>query len=262
MSELLSLQGEAVAVEIYHPTNPIADAILVHGFTGSKEDFDFMAPLLVERGYRVATLDNRGQNDSPHSDRADAYSINSLARDLIELSEKLGLKNPHILGHSLGGMVAQRAVVQAPQLFASLTLMCSGPSANPRPRVEPMREQLASTSTMQEMWELYMDQSLREHPRYELMKRRWLRSDKRSVETHAHELMTFTSVVPEIAATKIPTHVIYGAQDDAWPFEMQDQMAADLSAPVTVIADAGHCPNEDQPEMTADKVARFWASIN
>ncbi|MEO0011574.1 MAG: hypothetical protein RIQ39_1163, partial [Actinomycetota bacterium] len=71
-------------------------------------------------------------------------------------------------------------------------------------------------------------------------------------------LSTFTSVIPQVVATKIPSHVIYGESDDAWPLAMQDQMAKDLSAPVSVIKDAGHCPNEDQPESTVAAIADFW----
>ena len=35
-------------------------------------------------------------------------------------------------------------------------------------------------------------------------------------------------------------------------------MARDLDAPVTVIPDTGHCPNEDRPEDTAEVIAEFW----
>jgi len=77
----------------------------------------------------------------------------------------------------------------------------------------------------------------------------------------AKDLSTFTSVISEVAATRIASHVIYGESDDAWPLAMQDQMAADLSAPVTVIKDAGHCPNEDQPEATAKVIADFWSTL-
>ena len=60
----------------------------------------------------------------------------------------------------------------------------------------------------------------------------------------------------------LPVHVVYGENDDAWPLAMQDQMARDLDAPVTVIPDAGHCPNEDRPEDTAAVIADFWDTIN
>ena len=99
------------------------------------------------------------------------------------------------------------------------------------------------------------------HKREELMGKRWLANDVRSILRQARELGSFTSVIPEVAATKISTHIIYGENDDAWPLAMQDQMAADLSAPVAVIKDAGHCPNEDQPESSVKAIANFWDSL-
>ena len=83
-------------------------------------------------------------------------------------------------------------------------------------------------------------------------------SDRRSVVTHAKHLLTEPSIVEHVPATGLPVHVVYGQNDDAWPLAMQDQMARDLDAPVTVIADAGHCPNEDRPEDTAAVIANFW----
>jgi pimeloyl-ACP methyl ester carboxylesterase len=68
-------------------------------------------------------------------------------------------------------------------------------------------------------------------------------------------------LISEIVATKIPVHVIYGENDDAWPMPMQDQMAKDLSAPRTIIKDAGHCPNEDQPEETVEVLTNFWSGL-
>jgi pimeloyl-ACP methyl ester carboxylesterase len=68
-------------------------------------------------------------------------------------------------------------------------------------------------------------------------------------------------IISELIATKVPIHVIYGENDDAWPLAMQDQMAKDLSAPRTIIKDAGHCPNEDQPEDTVKVLASFWSAL-
>ena len=86
-------------------------------------------------------------------------------------------------------------------------------------------------------------------------------SDPRSVVTHAKHLLTEPSIVEQVHATGMPVHVVYGENDDAWPLAMQDQMARDLDAPVTVIPDAGHCPNEDRPDQTAKVIAEFWDKI-
>jgi pimeloyl-ACP methyl ester carboxylesterase len=88
-----------------------------------------------------------------------------------------------------------------------------------------------------------------------------LASDCRALESLGQELNTFTSVIPQIAQSGSPAHVLYGERDDAWSLESQNQMAADLSAPVTVIKGAGHCPNEDQPEVTVSEIVKFWNSV-
>lgn len=252
------MQSEPVAVKVYQNTTYKADAILVHGFTGSKEDFDFIAPLLADCGYRVVTFDNRGQHQSPHSLREDAYTTASIARDIVELATTLKMDKPHLFGHSLGGVIAQVAAATAPNTFASLTLMCSGPKPGPDTSdLQSMLEHFPG-HTMESAWEKFQSEGFANHPRRDLMKSRWLASDMRSVLTHAKILATFPSRTNEIAASGIDSHVIYGDGDDRWPLEMQDQMARELSAPVSVIKDAGHCPNEDQPEATARAIAEFW----
>ena len=261
MTTFVDIQGEKLAVEIYEPKERIADVVLVHGFTGSKEDFNLIGPLLAEQGFRVVTFDNRGQHESAHSARADAYEAGSLARDVIELAQHLNLEKPHLMGHSFGGLVSQRAVVDSPESFASLTIFCSGPHWIPdKPDLEATIEILKSMS-MQESWDRFKEETDKLLPRYELYKKRWTASDPRSTHTMALHLQSAKSLVEKVAATKIPVHVVYGENDDAWPLAMQDQMAKDLGALLTVIKSAGHCPNEDQPEETAKVLANFWRSL-
>ena len=80
MARSIKIQGEPLAVELYEPAQHRGDALLIHGYTGSKEDFAEVGPLLAARGYRVVAYDNRGQHESAHSQRDDAYTIASLAR--------------------------------------------------------------------------------------------------------------------------------------------------------------------------------------
>lgn len=261
MATFVDIQGEKLAVEIYEPEARIADVVLVHGFTGSKEDFNLIGPLLADQGYRVLTFDNRGQHESAHSKREDAYEAVSLALDVIELVKYFELEKPHLLGHSFGGLVAQRALVESPDSFASLTIFCSGPHWIPdKPDLEATIEIMKSMS-MQESWDRFKEETDKLLPRYELYKKRWTASDPRSTHTMALHLQNAQPLIEEIVATNIPVHVVYGENDDAWPMPMQDQMAQDLSAPRTIIKDAGHCPNEDQPEETVKVLTNFWSSL-
>lgn len=258
MTQLVEIQGEPLAVQVYEPLVHKGDALFVHGFTGSKEDFLLLGPLLAQRGYRILTSDNRGQHESPHSERTDAYTIPSLARDAVALADHFGLERPHLLGHSFGGLVAQRAAVLAPQRWGSLTLFCTGPGAIPDSADLAATLATLQTKSMAQAWAEDRDAEARFSPMYEIMKKRWLMSDARSVMTHAQHLMAEPSIVDQVRATGMPVHVVYGENDDAWPLADQDEMARQLSAPVSVIKDAGHCPNEDQPAITAQVLAQFW----
>ena len=261
MATFVDIQGEKLAVEIYEPKERIADALLVHGFTGSKEDFNLIGPLLADQGYRVLTFDNRGQHESAHSSRTVAYDASSLALDVIELAEKFGLQKPHLLGHSFGGLIAQRALVASPATWSSLTIFCSGPHWIPDKPDLAATIEIIENMSMQESWDRFKEETDKLLPRYELYKKRWTSSDPRSTITMARYLQSAQSLVEEVRDTKVPVHVIYGENDDAWPLDLQDQMAADLGAPLTVIAGAGHCPNEDKPEDTAQVLANFWRSL-
>ena len=261
MTTFVEIQGENLAVEIYEPKVRVADVVLVHGWTGSKEDFNLIGPLLADAGYRVLTFDNRGQHESAHSKREDAYQIHSLARDVIDIAHHYGFEKPHLLGHSMGGLVAQRASLDAPNYWSSLTLFCTGPHYSLKKTELETLLHLMKTMTMAEFWISYKEEMDKLSPRIELFKKRWHASDPRSLTDTSRLLLDTQSVITELLATKIPAHVIYGENDDAWPLEMQDQMAKDLSAPRTIIKDAGHCPNEDQPEETVKVLTNFWSGL-
>ncbi|CAN2175657.1 MhpC Predicted hydrolases or acyltransferases (alpha/beta hydrolase superfamily) [Candidatus Nanopelagicaceae bacterium] len=261
MTTFIEIQGENLAIEIYEPMVRIADVVLVHGFTGSKEDFNEIGPLLADEGYRVLTFDNRGQHESAHSKRDDGYSMPSLARDVIEIAHHYGFEQPHLLGHSFGGLVSQRAAVDAPHYWKSLTLFCTGPHWIPDKPDLDATIHILETMTMEDSWNKYKEETDKLLPRYEIYKKRWKASDPKSTKTMAHHLKDTQALTQEIIATKIPVHVVYGENDDAWPLEMQDQMAKDLSAPRTIIKDAGHCPNEDQPEETVKVLTNFWSGL-
>jgi pimeloyl-ACP methyl ester carboxylesterase len=261
MSQLVELSQGQLAINIFEPSEYRGDAILIHGFTGSKEDFDAIGPLLAARGYRVFAADHRGIHESLHSVDGSTYSMQAYARDAIDIAKHFNLSSPHLFGHSYGGAVAQRAVLAEPELFASLTLFCSGPHSRENLGLSQLILERLPGKTMQESWDEFAEELYLGHKREALMKKRWLANDPLSILEQAKDLSTFTSVISEVAATKIASHVIYGERDDAWPLAMQDQMAADLSAPVTVIKDAGHCPNEDQPEATAKVIADFWSAL-
>ncbi|KDN74912.1 hydrolase [Streptomyces olindensis] len=246
-------------------------ALMLPGFTGSKEDFSLLHGPLGERGYRVVAVDGRGQHESdgPVDDES-AYAQRELARDVLAQAEALGVP-VHLVGHSLGGQIARAAVLLDPSPFLSLTLVSSGPaeiSVSQQQRVKLLRDALAVMS-MEEVWEAIQAMGPPEEVGgpargigdQEQLRRRWLGSSPAQLLATGRQLCTEPDRVAELAAVPLPFHVLSGAHDDTWPVAVLDDMAERLSAHRTVVTGAEHSPNADRPLPTAHALADFWDGL-
>ncbi len=104
--------------------------VLVHGFTGSRDDWRERLPELARHGRTIA-LDQRGHGGSSKLGDASAYGFERLVDDLAAFHDALGLGPWDLLGHSLGGMVVLRFALAHPQCVRSLVLMNTSPHGVP-----------------------------------------------------------------------------------------------------------------------------------
>lgn len=243
-------------------------ALLLPGFTGSKEDFHRMHEPLATRGYRTVAVDGRGQHESdgPVDDEA-AYAQGELARDVLAQAAALGTPL-HLVGHSLGGQIARAAVLLDHSPFLSLTLIASGPaqiSDSQQQRVKLLHDALA-VMTMAEVWEAILAMGppeevggpARGYGRVEQLRRRWISHKPAQLLATGRQLCVEPNRVAELATVPLPFHVLSGARDDTWPVTVLDDMAVRLGAHRTVVPGAEHSPNLDQPLPTAHALADFW----
>lgn len=77
--------------------------IIMHGLFGQSDNWNTLAKQFAEKGLHVFTLDLRNHGLSPHSD---VWNYEVMADDLKEFIDEHQLKDPIILGHSMGGKVA------------------------------------------------------------------------------------------------------------------------------------------------------------
>lgn len=247
-------------------------ALLVPGYTGSKEDFIALLEPLAAAGFRVVAVDGRGQYETPGPADEAAYARPELAADV--LAQAAAVRGPgrvHLLGHSLGGQIARAAVLEDAEPFRSLTLLSSGPaevSEEQRQRIELLTAAMAAMD-MGQLWDaiqaLATPEELAEPDedgvRAEAALRgRWLRHSPAQLTATGRQLRTEPDLVAELAACGVPTQVVSGERDDTWPVELMDDMARRLKAGRVVIPGAEHSPNTDNPADTARALAGFWSA--
>src|SRR5258708_7792270 len=106
-------------------------AVLIPGFTGSKEDFLPILEPLASAGRHVYAVDQRGQYQSPHAPGRAGYAPAQLAADVLAIADAVApdADGAHLVGHSMGGLIAREAVLKRAAAFLSLTLLGSGPAA-------------------------------------------------------------------------------------------------------------------------------------
>jgi pimeloyl-ACP methyl ester carboxylesterase len=261
--------GGALAALRAEPDDPAgAVALLVPGYTGSKEDFAPVLDRLTAAGLTVLAVDLPGQHESAGPRRERDYYPDQLGRTVADLVADLVGAGDRVLllGHSYGGLVARSAVLAGAPV-AGLTLLGSGPGALPvglRRALLDATEPVLRTEGIEAVQRLIEARDgIAEPPELAaLLRARFLGSAPAGLLGMATALRTEPDRVTELAAALrfriIPSLVVFGESDDAWPVPIQLDMASRLGAEVVAVPGAGHSPNTENPGALLDAVLPIW----
>jgi pimeloyl-ACP methyl ester carboxylesterase len=262
--DLAALVGEPPAGVA--PREPV---LLVPGYTGSKEDFlPALAPL-ARAGHRAVAVDLRGQYESTGPDDPSAYSLEALAKDVTVLLASLG-GDAHLVGHSFGGLVVRRAVSNGARP-RTLALVGSGPAALGGKRAEIVRLMALLLDDPDAGVAAIADASAaldREDPRMagvptevvDFLRARWLANSPIGLRVMGEELINAADEVDALVAAQLPTLVVHGEADDAWPPAEQRAMAERLGARHAVVAGSVHSPACEAPDAFVETLVEFFAA--
>ena len=266
-----SSRGRFAALEAVPPDGDceLGTALLVPGYTGSKEDFIPVLGRLAAAGRRVFAIDMRGQYQTQGPDTPAAYDPGELGEDVAAIA--LATAAVHLLGHSFGGLVARETVLRGSPAPASLTLMSSGPAALPRPRADELRLMLDLLDSappnqrgakVAEIWHGALEpQAVADGvpaPIIAFLKERMLSNSPAGLAAMAAHLLAAPDKTADLASRNVPVFVLYGEDDNAWPPAQQADMAVRLNARRACISGAAHSPAVEAPAATAEALTSFW----
>ncbi len=259
-------------------------AILVPGFTGSKEDFLAILQQLAAAGRRVLALDMRGQYETSGPDDPAAYTIAELGFDIAAVIDAVAARAVatapgddagrglvHLVGHSFGGLVVRESVLAGASGIGSLTFMSSGPGRLTGQAAADLAWLTASLDgspevmrrTIRHIWDTtFAPQAAAVGVAPEIMtflRERMLRNSPVGLLVMGQYLLTAPDRTAELAPqADAPVLVLYGEDDDKWEPAAQEEMAAELNAERVCIPGAAHSPAVGAPETTASALNAFW----
>lgn len=250
---------------------------------------------LVDAGYRVIRMDNRDIGLSQHFDhlgkpnivwagikyklglpQRPPYTVSDMAADALGVLDAMGIKQAHIVGVSMGGMIAQRVAIAAPQRVLSLTsiMSSSGAKGLPRARREVTRAMLrrpasqSHTAVVEHYIHLFKIIGSPAHPTPEPdMRERIVRGIQRSFHPvgtlrQMLAIVSDTKRATQLARITSPTLVLHGVDDPLVPHSHGADTARRIpGARLVSVAGMGHdLPPEPVRQMLAALIPHLQAA--
>lgn len=241
--------------------------LLIHGIPTSSFLWRKVVPLL-SRDHRVLAPDLLGYGDSEKPAGAD-LGVRAQARYVAELLEKLGWERGAVVGHDIGGGVAQVLAAENPEMVRALVLVDSiAYDSWPVPEIERLKEpvwdEIFKTLDLSRGFRKALERGLVrvavDDELVEAYVRPFAGEGRFAYLRAARALRTqdLLDLMPRVEALSIPTLLLWGERDEFQKVEYARRLAAAMPrAKLRVIPEAGHFLPEDAPEDVASAIREF-----
>lgn len=258
---VLQLQDLALYYEVTGDGSPL---LLIHGLGSSSRDWEMQIEPFA-KDYQVITLDLRGHGQSGKP--PGPYSIRMFAEDTAALVRRIDILPAHVVGISMGGMVAFELAVHFPQLLRSLTIVNSYPEM----RVETLQEHL-------QVWRRFLILELlgmrgmgrmlggrlfpfpEQSDLRETFVSRWAQNNKRAYRESLRAILNW-DVESRLGEIDCPVLVVASDQDYVTVEEKRVYTAKIPNAKLVIIEDARHAVTAERPDQFNTVLRDFLTSI-
>lgn len=190
-----------------------------------------------------------GENEPWPGDRA--FTIEDLAQDFLALLDEKGIQRISLVGHSLGGLIAEQMMILQPERFEKALLL---DPVGPKGVVfdDSMYEAFRQMSASAELTRTVILSTVYGAERLDDRFAARLAADAfkavRGIGTSVLEILKTVDLREEVRSVKIPLLILHGEHDQILPIQDSEELARLMpNARFEKIAGAGHCWNVEDP---------------
>ncbi len=250
------IEGERLFFQDWAPADLAKGrpVVLLHGLGANSASWAMQTNTLIAAGWRCLAIDLPGFGNSPY--RKDIVAPGDMASLTARFIQDLRLAPSHIVGVSLGGMVALELGIQAPEAVSSLTLVSTASNLRPVSPAIALYYGLRFVITLalgKDLQARLVARRIFPETEQELL-RRELQSEVRQADARAYR-RTLLSLVHfdvrgRLSGIKGPVLVVTGGRDTTIPAAKQYELASRIDPwRHEVFPQAGHALNIEQPDQ-------------
>ena len=259
----MDIRSNGVRIHVEDQGTGDPPLVFLHYWGGSSRTWRHVTAILA-KSHRTIAADHRGWglSDAPES----GYGLADLAADAIGVIQALGLWRYILVGHSMGGKVAQLLASDRPDGLIGLVLVAPSPPS-PMKLSNEFRALMMSAYTSRVSVELTIDnvltaKALSPEDRAQVIADSLLGATQAKVAWP--QSMSQEDITQQVSAIAVPTLVIAGERDQVDSVEtLQSELLARLpQAVLRVLPGTGHLSMLESPESLAQMISDFAASVS
>lgn len=249
--------------------------VLIHGYTGNTRNWALTIKPLTATGWRTLSADNPGHGSSSSPEDPKRYGMAAMADLHHQIAASLGFEPAVVIGHSMGGAIAEEYTIRHPESVRALVLV---DSAGGGPRNDPMMQQMeksmekarqiAMEEGMGALWDYQVANGLRAGmdalapEMRDFLKAEFCLTSPQGYVNCARGMRDRRDTLPELAALAKPTLVIRGVNESPGLTQAADGLAAAIpGARYEVIPGSAHSPQLENAAKFNEVLLGFLSGV-
>ena len=266
MTQYLEVEDGHIAYDDTGGTGSVV--VAVPGMGDLRSQYRYLRPYLTEAGFRVVTMDVRGQGESSVS--WSDYSAQATGRDVLALINKLDSPSAIVIGNSFAAGAALWAAHKSPERIRGTVLI--GPVLHDMP-ASPVTQAILKVGMSGPwrtwFWTTYWNSLFPSRKPVDHQERRALLASNLKQPGRYEALKTMVNLSKAETETilgqvQVPTMIVMGLKDADFPEPAQEAqyIGSRLRASTVLVDDAGHYPHTEMPEIVNPKIVAFAQKLN